>query len=108
MDLYEVTIPTEDNAGQSMREAHAAFGLWLIESFGGFTSWRTHGAWQDAGRSYVEASITYRVAIREAQCPGDAAVPHIAAQALAIFPDQLAVYIAQVGTAAIIARPAGT
>lgn len=98
MNVFEITIPKLDNGGKSLALAHAKFQGLLLRSYGGYSSHDVTGSWLDAANNiYTEASTVYSVAVDTGQ--GD-----ITALAEALFPDQLAFYVAHVGTAEVIQR----
>lgn len=98
MKLFEIILPVLDNSGEDLSAAHDAFVSYLLDKFGGFTSLDTKGAWKDdKGRVFRDASVTYRVASTTSLW-GLGAV----AKARELFPDQLAFYVAEVGTGEII------
>lgn len=101
MNLYEITLPIEDNQGASLKEAHAAFTARLLATFGGFTSHCVHGAWtDDEGRVYFDKSIAYRVAHLTDRRRS------LGYMAKDLFPDQEAFFLAHLGEAHIVTRAA--
>lgn len=100
MNLYEIALPARDNAGKDVSGAHRAWqarALWLAH---GYTEkLPARGVWQDGGTTYVDEMIAYQVAC-------DAAVKDkLLAAAFELFPDQLAIFVSQIGTATIHGRP---
>lgn len=106
MRLYEIILPVLDNQGQPTREAHAAFRSRLRSLSGGFTYSNVSGEWtDDQGQVFTDDSIAYRFAEPESR-QASTAIPHIVSLAARLFPDQLAIFWAQVGDATIWTRAA--
>ena len=103
--LYEILLPAQDNAGKSTLTARE---LWLqrtLDTVGGFTDRGiVTGTWKDAstGILYPEEPMhVYQVACEE----------HLwldlVARAHELFPDQAAIYTANIGFAFIYSKPKG-
>jgi hypothetical protein len=104
MQLWQITIPMQDNDACPNPWAHRQFSAELAARFGGFTSWEANGAWADASGDYVsrggdniqyEPVRVYQVASSDA--------PDLATIAKPFFPDQKAFFVGRVGEADIIA-----
>lgn len=63
--IAQVTVPSEDNEGQSLAAVHSTFKRELCAAFGGYTSFETGGGWVDPATNelYEEDGTTYQVAI---------------------------------------------
>lgn len=92
MRLFEVQAPTDNPA------ALAAFETELLDLFGGFSSRTVIGAWRDPsdGRVYDERMKVYHVAY-----DGEPALTNMVFDH---FPGERAVFVAEIGTAQIVAR----
>lgn len=98
LKVFEISLPLVDNKGTPLAEAHKAFLGLAVRSYGGGTYHDATGLWvDDQGKLYDEPVRVYRFAVGPGQ--GD-----LAALAEEYFPDQLAFYVSEVGTAEIIAK----
>jgi hypothetical protein len=101
MQLYQFNLPDRSNDG-AVDYAHAR-NVWeeiALAEAGGFTALGKHvGAWRaDDGTVYREPMFAYQVATtREG-------MEALAAKSFALFPDQLAFFVAEVGSARIFER----
>ena len=101
MHVYEITLPLKTNSGVSARAAHRAYRAWLLDTFGGYSQRQCAGVWRDdKGQTFRDLSAVYSVAAG----PNAPYIGALAAQAMRLFPDQLAFYVAKVGEAEIIVR----
>ena len=102
MNLYEILLPMANNAGHGMQSAHTDFHAFLIDHYGGYTKGRPASGYWRNGRGIVihDYMVPYRVA-----CEPTAWLK-IVARAFELFPDQEAIFHAQIGVATIEARPA--
>ena len=100
MKLYEIAIPLFDNAGLNTNTARRAFEKSVLASVGGYTRLpAAEGAWLDAsGKLYTDRTQSYRLACDDWQFPA------VLAEAFRLFPDQLAIFTAEIGTATIHER----
>lgn len=99
MNLYEIQIPVHANGGKRYELARRTkFQDWLLQYAGGYSR-NEHaiiGAWRNvAGEVYIEQMMSYHVA-----CSAQA-FEKIMAAAFSIFPDQHAIFTAQIGQADI-------
>lgn len=104
MQLYEIALPDKRNDPRSFKAA--AFGyaperlLWENEAFslaGGFTRLGTRdGFWKDpdTNKTYGETMHWYQIAVEDHQIITD-----LVEKAGELFPDQLAFFVAKIGTA---------
>ncbi len=93
MRLYEITLPLATNDGATYHSAHADFTTWLVDVFGGYTATMQNGAWRGPdGALYCEPSVAYRVASDLADAPR-----MLLHRAKELFPDQLAIFWANMG-----------
>lgn len=95
MKLWEIILPTHDNAGGSYHAAHLSTVAWFRAAYGGFTAYKSAGSWVDAGVTYNDKSVTYRILCDDR--------PSLDAL-FDFFPDQLAIALFQVGTGDVISR----
>lgn len=99
MKLYEVHVPLRTNDGRDYRGAIEEFENALMEGFGGFHRLQpVKGAWRD-DKDYIETMVPFCVAD-----PSPEAEEDLRALAFIYFPDQKAIFIAQIGTATIYER----
>ncbi len=97
MRVFEIILPRRDNSGVALHQAHMHYQEALLDCFGGFTQYDVQGIWHDdGGKRYTDYSVAYRVALDDE--------PELVAMAEPLFPDQLAFYVAEIGTAEIIKR----
>jgi len=59
-----IILPKKDNAKKSLRNEHASLQRDLVDSFGGFSSHESNGAWRDdsTGQIYRDVSTVYTIA----------------------------------------------
>lgn len=106
MKLYQFTLPTNTNRGDSyekQRKLWEAKAMQLASRLAarGFASRGfAEGSWQGEDRVYRET-----VAIYEVACEKPAAQA-LLDEAFDLFTDQLAIFYAELGTARIVDRPA--
>lgn len=61
--IAQITLPSEDNEGQSLASVHKSLKLELAIAFGGFTAYETAGGWVNPeGELIEEDGTTYQVA----------------------------------------------
>lgn len=101
MNLLRITVPTTDNDGNP--NPVRPFEEFLLATFGGFTrSALQGGAWRsDDGRIFERVVRTYDIAVK----PPWPMIPRLRRAFFQYFPDQLTVFIAEIGTAENYARP---
>lgn len=100
--LYEIALPALDNAGKSYANAHMEYRRFLLMAFGGYTKAPTaDGAWRDpaTGRIYRDKMTSYRILW---PCTD---MPNLIDKAFELFPDQVALFVSEIGTAEIVPRP---
>lgn len=100
MNLYEIALPTADNSGNG---TWVALGLWehyALKTAGGYTAMPdARGAWMDTdGKVFNDITRVYRIACTLPQWV------LLVAKAFVLFPDQRALFTANIGTA-VIERP---
>lgn len=101
MHLYRFTLPTHTNAGLSYELARKGFSREALTVAGGFTEQPiAQGVWEGDARTYRETVVSYDVATNE---EGSA---KLLAAAFRLFPDQEALFVADLGPCAIHSRPA--
>ena len=102
MILHTITLPTTDNAGRSTEYALRNWQAIAVVLAGGFTRGCPEtGAWLGSdNRLYSDITVTYRVA-----CDRSDIWARLVAKAFELFPDQLAIMHAEIGTATIAERP---
>ena len=61
--IAQVTLPSEDNDGQSLASVHRTLKTELATAFGGYTAFETGGGWMDGDTLVEEDGTTYQVAI---------------------------------------------
>lgn len=98
--LYEIALPVTDNSGMGYAGALLAWEALALERAGGFTSFpEARGCWRgDDGRVYTDTMRPYRVLC------SPAAMRALVFDAFRLFPDQVAIFVATIGTAEIINR----
>jgi hypothetical protein len=98
MILHSITLPTTDNDGRSTESALRAWQSIAVALAGGYTRGSPEtGAWLGSdNRLYSDISVTYRVA-----CDHETIWRKLVAKAFELFPDQLAICHAVIGTAEI-------
>jgi len=102
MQLHTIKLPIATNDGASYGEALAGFENDALVLAGGYTSLPLQqGAWRDpkSGTVYKEWVQPYEVA-----CDADTWADLVNC-AFRLFPDQLAIFTADLGTADILERP---
>lgn len=102
MNLYQFTLPTHTNAGQSYETQRKAWELAAIAAAGGITrpTSFSEGVWIYAGREYRESVCEYKVACDERT------FKQLLDEAFLLFPDQKAIFTVELGTASVNERPA--
>jgi hypothetical protein len=97
--LYQFNLPTRDNSGARLGMAHRNWSRLALELAGGLTEHKGQGAWLDGGKVYHDALIVYTVATADITV-----FDRLVSEAFKCFPDQLAIYAAVIGTAAVYER----
>lgn len=101
MRFYEIQLPARDNRKQDTYVARQQFERAALKAVGGFNRGpNSQGAWKDGATVYRDTMVPYRVACTEEQFAG------LLMTAFQLFPDQLAIFTADLGTAHIAERPA--
>lgn len=99
--LYQFALPDETNAGVSYAKQRDQWEHTALALAGGFTTLGLHaGAWQDnkTGRIYREGVHVYQVACELAT------KTNLVQRLNSLFDDQETFFVAEIGTAEIIAR----
>lgn len=100
MRYYEIQLPARDNAGKLTKRALANFERVALKTAGGFNrSPAVEGAWQGS-KVFRDMMVPYRLACTEAQ------FGLLLLSAFDLFPDQEAIFTADLGQANIAERPA--
>lgn len=101
MRLYQFNIPTHDNSGKSYEAARKRWETMTIAAAGGLTKAPgfSEGVWSDQGKLYRETMQVYTVATLPST------FKLLLAHAFECFPDQLAIFTADLGEATIHERP---
>lgn len=101
MKLYQFTLPTHDNRGLTYELARKRWAAQAVKLAGGVTAPLTfrEGTWKGEDREFKETVAEYTVACDE--------LTYAALLAFAFdnFPDQEAIFTAELGEAAINSRP---
>lgn len=106
MNLYQIALPDRRNNGFGdieYAERREVWGQRALRRAGGFTELGIRrGAWKDprTGVVYIEPMHGYQVACDYYT------MTELVQDALELFPDQLAIYVSNVGTAEIFERKA--
>lgn len=102
MRLYQFTLPVRTNAGLSYELARKRFEAAALKEAGGYTAPQSfkRGVWRGSERDYKEEVAEYTVAC---ELP---VFKKLLAVAFEQFPDQEAIFTADLGPATIHARPA--
>lgn len=114
MRLFQYMVPMRDNNGESNAGARVRFENTLLQVAGGFTRGPTmFGVWADSdGTLYDDTNMPYVVALDFS--PGDGVFLARGVESkleetdtafFRLFPDQKAMFRAEIGTAQIINRP---
>lgn len=99
MKLYEVHVPLRTNDGRDYRAAIEEFENSLMDGFGGFHRLQpVKGAWRD-DKDYIETMVPFCVAAKSISDKLD-----LRDLAFAHFPDQKAIFVAEIGEATIYER----
>lgn len=100
MPIYGIKLPLQDNAGRSTAFDIHDFASFVLDTVGGYTdAGEQCGVWRDdSGEVYRDTVHAFEVACNPEQWAS------IVAKAFECFPDQLAIYTANLGEAAIINR----
>jgi len=102
LNLYEITLPVADNTGQPTKLVLAQWEQAALRIAGGFTlmSEPVRGAWRDpsGGKVYTDYVRIYRVGCEAPQLEA------LLGETFDLFPDQLAIFAACVGTAEVRER----
>lgn len=101
MNVYQIALPIMSNDGltEYSHQLHE-WEQFCLDEVGGYTDLGVrHGVWKDNGRTYSENMQGYQFAV-----PSESpfALGHLIDAAKRLFPDQVAFYLAKVGTADII------
>ncbi len=101
--LFEIAVPVRDNNDKPIPKGkNLAFETFLLSSVGGYTRMpATEGAWSDGKRVYYDEMRAYRIA-----CDPDT-MRQIVKLAFAVYSDQAAIFVAEIGRAWIIPRNMG-
>lgn len=100
MKLYQFNLPTNTNGGLSYELARKAWEKVALEAAGGYTlAGFSTGVWKGEARIYKETMAIYTVAC----APGVLAT--LEAAFWRLFPDQEALFVADLGPAYITQRP---
>ena len=97
MQLYEITLPLADNNGKPYSSAHAEYRAWLSAAFGGYTAYQVEGVWE----GQAERNCVYRIASDNLDT-----LAQLRGQAAFRFTDQLAFFVACIGSAWVVDGPA--
>ena len=103
MKLYQLTLPVLDNQGHSMVSAIDALDAYTLEVVGGCSrSGGISGLWRDQhnDKVYADQLVAWHIATAET------VFRLVLAKAFELWPDQLAIFWAQIGTATIEHRQA--
>lgn len=111
-DLHtiEIALPARTNdALKSYHLEHASFKDWLLTTVGGYTELSpADGAWRDNGRDYRDRMYCYRIALPlgadGTHQKADKLRKAIVDKAFALFHDQIAIFVQDVGPATIHRR----
>jgi hypothetical protein len=96
MNLYQIVLPLKDNSGHDVTPAHRAFQNAVLSVVPGLTKMpQAYGLWDDRGERYIDRVVPYQIACSSNQWR------IIVGHAFRLFPDQLAIFHAQLGTAEI-------
>lgn len=99
MKLFELQLPHYTNAGLTTVDAMREFEQWCYAETAGFSRRASvTGCWASGARRYQELMTPYHFACDAADFEA------ILAKAFELFPDQLAIYFAEIGTATIRER----
>ena len=105
-NLYEIALPTKANDGSDYASALIAWEAKALQRAGGFTRRPDgEGAWADQAEAsgpikvYRDTMRPFRVACEQA------IMDDLLRDAFKLFPDQLAIFVATIGTAEIVYRP---
>jgi hypothetical protein len=96
MHLYRIILPVNDNGGKPCNGAHASFQAYVIDKAGGLTTSAATGAGHTGARIQREGVIAYDVAC-DAQT-----FDKLVTRAIELFPDQVAIFTATIGTALFV------
>ncbi len=102
MNLYEFALPTKANNGDDYSDALKAWEDIALNRCNGFTRMPdVDGFWRDGddGKVYADRMRGYRIACKPAQMRA------MRDDAFRLFPDQVALFVATIGTADIVSRP---
>lgn len=104
-NLYEIALPVNANNGHPYEHALEQWEKEALAAAGGFTRMPdAAGFWRDTdtGKVYADAMRGYRLAC------DDVVIRRLIQRAWSLFPDQLAFFVARIGSATIVYRPAQT
>ena len=97
MKLYEIILPTCDNAGNSLDSEHREFQARVLSIVNGLTKRpEATGYWKTNGTIQTETVVAYQVACLPGQWE------RIVDLAVSLFPDQKAFFTAEIGDAMIV------
>lgn len=102
MKLYSIALPDATNSGRKTLIARATWENRALELSGGFTRRPAgEGSWRDpkSGEIFHDVMHSYEVAC------GELVWRQLVAAAFELFPDQLAIFTAEIGYASIVERP---
>jgi hypothetical protein len=99
MKLYLFALPLFTNGGGDYDEAHELWRRKALDLAGGFTELPdAHGFWMDGNKLYNDRIRHYHVA-----CEPEVYAA-LLGEAFKLFPDQVSIFTAELGTAEIITR----
>lgn len=101
LKLFEIQVPLKSNLGKEYSKQIYRFEEYLLKHTGGFNQrpWVT-GQWMSAnGQVYKDMMLPYHIACDEK------VMKLILRKAFELFPDQLGLYVAEIGQAFIIPNP---
>lgn len=100
MKLYEFFLPVYDNSGATTGLARAQFRKDALQECGGFSlGSRRRGAWIDnTGKVFYDVIAPITIACEPTQRD------LLLERAFELFPDQKAIFVAEIGTATIYER----
>lgn len=102
MKLFEIAVPTKANDGASYDVALSMWEDVVLKTAGGFTRMPdVDGYWRDPsnGKLYKDRMRGYRVALG-----GYHERDTLVREAFKIFPDQVAIFVSEIGSATIVNR----
>ncbi len=100
MKLYEIQLPERDNSDISTYHRCDQWEAHCLQIVGGFSkAGKVVGFWNDKKKGlFIDDMISYRIACQPEQFAA------LVDCAFRLFPDQLAIFTAEIGTAEIVTR----